>query len=67
MPENKAYWKGFVYSAYHGTDEFGDPIYRDVIVYHCSNCGRRTVIQENYCPTCGEKMKKNKKNNKGAI
>ena len=60
MTENEARWKGFVYSAYHGTDEWGEPIYRDVNVYHCSNCNRRTVVQENYCPSCGRKMRKEK-------
>ncbi len=50
------YWKCFIYSAYHGTDEDGEPIRRDVNVYHCEECNRRTVIRENFCPSCGLRM-----------
>ena len=49
-------WNGYTRSAFHGCDEFGDPIYRDVAIYICPECGRRTVIKENYCPKCGAKM-----------
>lgn len=49
-------WKAFTHSAYHGNDEDGEPIWREVTVYHCNLCNRRTVIKENYCPTCGAKM-----------
>lgn len=35
----------------------GDPIYRERIEYRCPYCFRRTVIRENYCPTCGEHMR----------
>lgn len=55
---SEAYWKGYTQGAYHGMDEYDEPIFRDVSVYKCSNCGRRTVIQENYCPSCGKKMRK---------
>ena len=51
-----AYWKEFSQGAYHGQDEYGEPIWRDVIVRHCSRCNRRTVIKENYCPNCGSRM-----------
>ena len=54
----EAYWKGFTWGAYHGMDEDGEPIWRDVNVYRCSNCNRGTVRQENYCPSCGRKMRK---------
>lgn len=49
-------WKAFTHSAYHGNDEDGEPIWREVTVYHCKLCNRRTVIKENYCPNCGAKM-----------
>ena len=52
----KGKWKGYTHYAYHGTDDMGEPIWREVIVYHCSECKRRTVIKENYCPNCGAKM-----------
>ena len=58
MTVEEAYWKCYTNGAYHGMDEDGEPIWRDVNVYHCSNCNRRTVIQENYCPSCGRKMRK---------
>lgn len=58
MTENEAKWKGFVYSAYHGKNECGEPIYKNAIVYRCSNCDRRIVIQEDFCPSCGRKMRK---------
>lgn len=50
-------WKAYTHSAYHGNDEYGEPIWREVVVYHCSECNRRTVIKENYCPNCGAIMK----------
>lgn len=49
-------WKAFTHSAYHGNDEDGEPIWREVTVYHCDLCNRRTVIKEKYCPNCGAKM-----------
>lgn len=49
-------WKAFTHSAYHGNDEDGEPIWREVTVYHCNLCNRRTVIKEKYCPNCGCKM-----------
>lgn len=50
------HWKEFIHDAYHGTDEDGEPIWREVTVYHCSQCNRRTVIKEKFCPNCGTKM-----------
>ena len=49
-------WRAFTHSAYHGNDEDGEPIWREVTVYHCNLCNRRTVIKEKYCPNCGAKM-----------
>lgn len=49
-------WKAFTHSAYRGNDEDGEPIWREVTVYHCDLCNRRTVIKEKYCPNCGRKM-----------
>ena len=50
------HWKAFTHSAYHGVDDDNEPIWREVKVYHCSECNRRTVIKENFCPTCGARM-----------
>lgn len=54
--QKMGHWKAYTHSAYHGKDEDDEPIWREVIVYHCSECNRRTVIKENYCPNCGAKM-----------
>lgn len=55
-PVRHGKWKGDTSVAFHGMDESDNPIYRDIIVWNCSCCGRRTVIRENYCPHCGAKM-----------
>lgn len=49
-------WEGYSHSRYCGIDDFGDPIYRDGVVYYCSECRRKTVIKEKYCPNCGARM-----------
>ena len=57
-PVRHGRWEGYTHSRYCGIDEYGDPVYRDGVVYSCSNpkCRRKTVIKENYCPNCGAKM-----------
>ena len=57
-PVRNGQWEGYTHSRYCGIDEYGEPIFRDGIVYYCSNpkCRRKTVIKENYCPNCGSKM-----------
>ncbi len=55
-PVRHGKWKERTISAYRGMDDFGDPIYRDVSIYCCSNCDRETVVKERYCPNCGAKM-----------
>ena len=50
-------WEGW--TGTHWTrkmNDYGDPEYTSHIVYHCSECGRRTVVQEAFCPTCGAEM-----------
>lgn len=54
-PQGK--WKCFIYSAYYGVDEYGEPIFRPRKVYQCPECKRRTVIKENFCPNCGADMR----------
>lgn len=49
-------WNGYTTSAFYGTDDFGEPIYRDATFYCCSKCGRKSAIKENFCPKCGAKM-----------
>ena len=54
----RGWWEGYSTSCYCGIDKDGNPVYRDGVVYYCSNpkCRRKTVIKENYCPNCGAKM-----------
>ena len=57
-PVRHGRWKVYFHSYYCGIDADGDPVFRDRVVYCCSNpkCRRKTVIKENYCPSCGAKM-----------
>lgn len=45
-----------MYSRFYGTDENGEPIYRDGVLYYCSECRRKSIIKTNFCPNCGAKM-----------
>ena len=51
-------WECYTHSHYCGNDKYGDPVFMDGVVYYCSNpkCRRKTVIKENFCPSCGSKM-----------
>lgn len=57
-PVVHSYWEEYSCSQYMGTDEVGDPKWRDGRFYVCHNykCRRKTVIKSNYCPNCGGKM-----------
>ena len=57
-PVRHGQWEGYTHSHYCGIDEYGDPIFRDGIVYYCSSpkCRRKTVVKEKFCPECGAKM-----------
>ena len=55
-PVRHGRWEGYYHTRYCGIDDFGDPIYKDGVVYYCSECMRKTVIKEKYCPSCGAKM-----------
>ena len=50
-------WREVTDSVYCRMDKQGNPIYRDGSVYYCSECNRKTVIKEKYCPDCGAKMR----------
>lgn len=51
-------WVGYTTPRFCGFDAYCNPVYRDGVVYYCSNrkCRRRTVIKEKFCPSCGAKM-----------
>lgn len=57
-PVVHSYWEGYSCSQYMGTDECGEPKWRDGRFFVCHNykCRRKTVIKSNYCPNCGAKM-----------
>lgn len=57
-PMMHSYWEEYSCSQYMGTDEFGEPKWRDGRFYVCHNyrCRRKTVVKSNYCPNCGSRM-----------
>ena len=55
-PVRHGYWKGFIHYGFYRFNKDGREKYRERITYHCSNCGRKTVIKEKFCPSCGFKM-----------
>lgn len=57
-PVVHSYWEGYSCSQYMGTDEWGEPKWRDGKFYVCHNhrCRRKTVVKSHYCPNCGAKM-----------
>ena len=59
-PVRHGHWKGYITSAFYGCDDEGEPIYRDANFNVCSECGRKTVVKEKFCPNCGAKMDGNK-------
>ena len=58
LQKRTAVWKGWEKSYFKGCDDCGEPIWGRCVYYICSNCGRRTVIQDKFCPNCGFMMEK---------
>ena len=57
-PVVHSYWESYDCSQYMGTDEYGEPKWRDGKFYVCHNhrCRRKTVVKSHYCPNCGARM-----------
>lgn len=51
-------WKGWTTAYYKGRDDDDEPIWGRCTYYICSNCKRRTVIADPFCPSCGASMEK---------
>lgn len=56
--KQNSYWESYSCSRYMGTDDGGEPKWRDGKFYVCHNyrCRRKTVVKSHYCPNCGAKM-----------
>ena len=54
----QGYWKGLTSRYWKANKDGYSGEYKDYIFYKCSVCGRKTVIRENFCPSCGKKMSK---------
>lgn len=56
-PVRHGRWLSYTGTHYTGKEnDYGDPEYKEHIFFVCSNCRRKTVVQENFCPKCGARM-----------
>ena len=56
-PVRHGRWLSYTGTHYTGKEnEYGDPEYKEHIFFVCSNCRRKTVVRENFCPNCGARM-----------
>ena len=55
-------WQSYESSRYVGVDGKGNPKYRNIRIYYCSQCGHCSIIRTKGCPNCGAKMDKEETN-----
>lgn len=56
-PVRHGRWKGWTTSKFTGKyKDYDEPEFKDYIYYTCSECYRKSAIQELYCPQCGARM-----------
>lgn len=55
-------WQSYESSRYVGVDSKGNPKYRNIRIYYCSQCGHCSIIRTKGCPNCMAKMDKEETN-----
>lgn len=62
MTDREGEWQIWYVPVWNGktNPDTGDPVYVERKQYRCPFCYRRTVIKENFCPTCGADMRVSK-------
>lgn len=51
------WWKGWTTSKFTGKyKDYDEPEFKDYVYCTCSECYRKSAIQEMYCPQCGARM-----------
>ncbi len=55
-------WQSYESSRYVGVDGKGNPKYRNIRIYYCSQCGHCSIIRTKGCPNCRAKMDKEETN-----
>ena len=57
-PVRRGRWLSYTGTHWTGKEnEYGDPEYKEHIFFVCSNCRRKTVVREHFCPNCGADMR----------
>lgn len=57
-PVRRGRWLSYTGTHWTGKEnEYGDPEYKEHIFFVCSNCRRKTVVREHFCPKCGADMR----------
>lgn len=57
VPVRHGRWQGWTTSRWTGKyKDYDEPEFKDYTYYTCSECYRKSVVRELYCPQCGAKM-----------